>query len=137
MLIALGTGLAPHLSKAVLEGCRSMAGEFIRTPKDGVKKGRYRVRTDIPLTEALLAVLSFGSVIASVETGHYFATPFAALFTIGYAYVAVLVAQEQAVRRREPVVAWDGEQSSGPTGGAWPAPASAPVQERPLPDLAV
>ena len=35
MLIALGTGLAPHLSKAVFEGLRQMAGEFVRTPKTG------------------------------------------------------------------------------------------------------
>ncbi len=139
MLIALGTGLAPHLSKAVLEGCRSMAGEFVRTPKHGVKKGRYRVRTDLPLTESLLAVLSFGAMIASVQTGHYFATPFAALFTIGYGYVALLVATEQASRRREtvshPLPAWEGERSSGPAE-TWPAPAAAAAEERPLGDLA-
>ena len=101
MLIALGTGLAPHLSKAVLEGLHQMAGEFIRTPKQGVKKGRYRARADLPIIETLLSLLSFAAVVASVQTGHYFATPFALLFTIGYGYVAVLVANEQATRRRE------------------------------------
>jgi hypothetical protein len=100
MIIALGTGLAPHLSKAVLEGCQSMAGEFVRTPKHGVNKGRYRARADLPLLETALSMLSFASVVASIETRHYFATPFAALFTIGYAYVAVLVVREQASRRR-------------------------------------
>ena len=34
-LLALGAGLAPHLSKAVFEGLRSMSGEFVRTPKHG------------------------------------------------------------------------------------------------------
>ena len=41
------------------------------------------------------------SVVASVETHHWFATPFAMLFTFGYGYVALLVASEQAVRWRE------------------------------------
>jgi hypothetical protein len=35
-LIALGVGLAPHLTKAVFEGLRQMAGEFVRTPKKGI-----------------------------------------------------------------------------------------------------
>ncbi len=34
-LLALGAGLAPHLSKAVIEGLGTMAGEFVRTPKKG------------------------------------------------------------------------------------------------------
>jgi hypothetical protein len=39
--------------------------------------------------------------VASIETRHWFATPFAMLFTFGYGYVALLVASEQAVRWRE------------------------------------
>jgi glycosyltransferase involved in cell wall biosynthesis len=101
MIIALGTGLAPHLTKAVLEGWQNMAGEFVRTPKQGVNKGRYRAAAGLPLLETALSALSFVSVIASIETGHYFATPFALLFTVGYAYVAVLLVREQATRRRE------------------------------------
>jgi hypothetical protein len=101
MLIALGTGLAPHLSKAVWEGLNNMAGEFVRTPKHGLKKGRYQTTADLPLFETALSLLSFASVVASVRTGHYFATPFAMLFTIGYGYVALLVGLEQASRRRD------------------------------------
>jgi hypothetical protein len=104
MIIALGTGLAPHLSKAVLEGWMHMAGEFVRTPKHGVNKGRYRAVAGLPLLETALSALSFVSMVASVQTGHYFATPFALLFTVGYAYVAVLLVREQAARRRAPVV---------------------------------
>ena len=100
-LIALGMGLAPHLTKAVFEGLESMAGEFVRTPKKGSGSGRYRARTTLPTVEVLLAVWSFLAVIASIETRHYFATPFAILFTLGYGYVAVLVAAEQTQRRRE------------------------------------
>ncbi len=100
MLIALGTGLAPHLTRAVWDGFREMAGEFVRTPKQGTNSARYKARSDMPLIEVMLAVLSFGSFIASIQTGHWFATPFALLFTVGYVYVAILVSLEQANRRR-------------------------------------
>jgi len=94
-LIALGAGLAPHLSSAVFDGMRSMAGEFVRTPKRGEQRGRYRQSAKLPMTEIALAAVCAGSVVASLETGHYFATPFAALFMSGYSYVATLVIQEQ------------------------------------------
>ena len=100
LLIALGAGLAPHLSRAVYEGLRSMAGEFVRTPKKGIVAGRYRQHAELPLVEIGLALLSFASVVASLETGHWFATPFASLFTVGYAYVAWLVVAEQLSGRR-------------------------------------
>jgi cellulose synthase/poly-beta-1,6-N-acetylglucosamine synthase-like glycosyltransferase len=100
-LLALGAGLAPHLTKAVFEGLRSMAGEFVRTPKHGTNHShRYRARADLPTIEIALSLLSLASVVASIETGHYFATPFAMLFTFGYGYVASLVASEQLARRR-------------------------------------
>jgi len=94
-LIALGAGLAPHLSSAVFDGMRSMAGEFVRTPKRGEQRGRYRQSAKLPMTEIALAAVCACSVVASVETGHYFATPFAALFMSGYSYVAALVIREQ------------------------------------------
>jgi glycosyltransferase involved in cell wall biosynthesis len=101
-LLALGAGLAPHLSKAVFEGLRSMAGEFVRTPKKGEINGlqRYRARADLPLIEVALCLVSLASTVASLETGHWFATPFAMLFTFGYGYVASLVASEQLARRK-------------------------------------
>jgi len=123
MLIALGTGLAPHLSKAVFEGLRQMAGEFVRTPKHGMNKGRYRARADLPLLETGLCLLSFLSTVASFKTGHYFATPFAMLFTIGYGYVAMLVAHEQAARRRAAspmLLATSSERPSEPTAAEEP-----------------
>jgi len=122
MLIALGTGLAPHLSKAVFEGLRHMAGEFVRTPKQGDNKGRYRARADLPLLETGLCMISFLATVASIQTGHYFATPFAMLFTIGYGYVAMLVAHEQAARRREsvPSLATSSDRDSEPTAAEQP-----------------
>jgi hypothetical protein len=104
-LLALGAGLAPHLTKAVFEGLRSMAGEFVRTPKKGVAQGRYRAAADLPMVEVGLCLFSLASTVASVETGHWFATPFAMLFTFGYGYVASLVASEQFARRRAALAA--------------------------------
>ncbi|MDP9149436.1 MAG: glycosyltransferase [Myxococcota bacterium] len=99
-LLALGAGLAPHLSKAVWEGLRSMAGEFVRTPKRGSSEGRYRAAADLPFVEAALCLMSAASTVASLQTGHWFATPFAMLFTFGYGYVGVFVAAEQLARRK-------------------------------------
>jgi cellulose synthase/poly-beta-1,6-N-acetylglucosamine synthase-like glycosyltransferase len=135
MIIALGTGLAPHLSKAVFEGWQQMAGEFVRTPKHGVKKGRYTTRADLPMLEYGLALLSFASMVASARTGHYFATPFAMLFTIGYGYVAVLITGEQFTRRRaavetpalEPVSAASASEPPPASGEQWVGGAEASV----------
>jgi len=102
-LLALGAGLAPHLTKAVWEGLGSMAGEFVRTPKKGtstVMTPRYRAAADLPTIEIALCLISATSTIAALETGHWLATPFAMLFTFGYGYVAYFVASEQFARRR-------------------------------------
>ena len=99
-LLALGAGLAPHLTKAVWEGLHSMSGEFVRTPKRGTTEGRYHAAADLPMIEIALCLTSGASVVASLETGHWFATPFAMLFTFGYGYVAFFVASEQLARRK-------------------------------------
>jgi len=125
-LLALGAGLAPHLSKAVLEGLQSMAGEFVRTPKKGVAHGRYRARADLPMTEIALCLVSLASTVASLETGHWFATPFAMLFTFGYGYVATLVASEQLARRKAAELA---PVSTDPGSIPPPAPSAADVEE--------
>ena len=98
VLIALGAGMSPHLTRAVLSGLSAMAGEFVRTPKRGSRKGRYRQHTELPWAETALAVLSGASVAASITTAHWFAAPFAALFMLGYAYVVALVLREQLGR---------------------------------------
>lgn len=119
MLIALGAGLAPHLSRAVYEGLNSMAGEFVRTPKKGIIAGRYRQHAELPLLEIGLALLSAASVVASLETGHWFAAPFASLFTLGYGYVAWLVVAEQVAVRRAVLA----RASTPPDAGAAETPA--------------
>jgi cellulose synthase/poly-beta-1,6-N-acetylglucosamine synthase-like glycosyltransferase len=100
MMIALGTGLAPHMSRAVIDGMRSMAGEFVRTPKQGDNKARYKANAKFPVAEVLLSLISFASIVAAVNSGNWFAAPFATLFTLGYGYVAFLVTNEQAERKR-------------------------------------
>ncbi|MFZ5894251.1 MAG: glycosyltransferase [Myxococcota bacterium] len=94
-IIALGAGLAPHLSLAVFDGLRSMAGEFVRTPKRGANGARYRQYAKLPLGELFLAAISAASVIAAIQTGHWLAAPFASLFCAGYSSVAFLVIREQ------------------------------------------
>jgi hypothetical protein len=101
ILIALGAGLSPHLSKAVFEGMRAMAGEFVRTPKRGENRGRYRQRAQLPFAEFLLAAVCIASVFVAIETSHWFAIPFAGLFAWGYGYVAFRVVMEQMQARRD------------------------------------
>jgi hypothetical protein len=126
-LIALGAGLAPHLTRAVIDGWRHKAGEFVRTPKHGTDRWRYRAAFDLPWIEIACTCLSSASLIVSVVQGHYFATPFALLFTFGYAYVAYLLIAERvtAVRRariadREITAALP--QAAGPADTALPDP---------------
>jgi cellulose synthase/poly-beta-1,6-N-acetylglucosamine synthase-like glycosyltransferase len=115
-LIALGAGLSPHLSRAVYDGLRTMAGEFIRTPKRGTIAGRYRQIAQLPFVEMGLTLVSFTSFVAALETGHWFAAPFALLFFFGYSGVAWLVASEQLIPRAAPSVVED--RSSGETAVA-------------------
>jgi cellulose synthase/poly-beta-1,6-N-acetylglucosamine synthase-like glycosyltransferase len=100
-LIALGAGLSPLVSKAVFEGARQMSGEFVRTPKRGTAIGRYRQRAKLPWVEMLLGAVSTASIVASIHSGHYFATPFTLLFAAGYWYVAYHVIVEQLGTREE------------------------------------
>jgi len=100
-LMALGTGMAPWVTRAVFEGLRSMAGEFVRTPKKGTGAlTRYHALIKLPFVEAILCAVSLGSTVAAIENGHWFAAPFAALFAFGYGYVAMLLTAEQLERRR-------------------------------------
>lgn len=99
-LIALGMGMAPHLTRAVADGMQSMAGEFVRTPKKGTRAGRYSSYASLPIAEVALCLVSLTSVVVSIETGHWIAMPFASLFAFGYGYVATLVMREQGARRR-------------------------------------
>ena len=100
-LIAVGVGLTPLITKALFEGHRAMAGEFVRTPKKRSKAGRYRAsQFDMPVWEPVLFMVAMADVVASLFTGHYFATPFAALFASGYGTMSVALVVDQLERRR-------------------------------------
>jgi cellulose synthase/poly-beta-1,6-N-acetylglucosamine synthase-like glycosyltransferase len=103
-LIGIGVGVTPLITKALVRGFRTMAGEFVRTPKRGSTAGRYRTSVSIPFAESLLCTVSLASTVASIRTGHYVAAPFAALFTAGYGYMAGKMLAEQ-VERGRPAVA--------------------------------
>lgn len=100
-LIALGAGLSPYLTRAVVEGLRTMAGEFVRTPKRGKDASRYFQSAKWPLPELGLGCLSGISVVVAAETSHWFALPFAFLFMAGYLYVAGRLIVEQVQARRQ------------------------------------
>ena len=104
-LIALGAGLAPHLTAAVNDGLRSGGGEFVRTPKHGNSRGRYRAYAEFPMREIALGTVSAASAGLSIVSGHYFVFPFVTLFTFGYAYIAYLVVAEHLGRGRKAAVA--------------------------------
>jgi cellulose synthase/poly-beta-1,6-N-acetylglucosamine synthase-like glycosyltransferase len=100
-LIGVGVGLTPLITRALVRGFRTMAGEFVRTPKKGTTVGgRYRTALSVPFAESILCVISFASTVASLRTGHFIATPFAALFTAGYGYMAGTMLLEQVTRAR-------------------------------------
>ena len=71
-IIAVGVGLAPLVTRALFRGLRSMAGEFVRTPKKGSTTGaRYRSTTVVvPAAETVLSAVALVSTIASVHTGY-------------------------------------------------------------------
>ncbi len=100
-VIALGAGLSPLVTRAAWGGLRHMAGEFVRTPKKGSGMTRYRQRVSLPWAELILCGISSCSVFASVQSGHYFATPFTFLFATGYGYVAFHLVMEQLATRQD------------------------------------
>ena len=98
-LLIAGVGLTPLLTRALFEGQRAMAGEFVRTPKKGFTAGgRSRYRSgdvQAPWAEAVLCAISSVSVVAALSFGHYFALPFALMFATGYGYMAYSLLSER------------------------------------------
>jgi cellulose synthase/poly-beta-1,6-N-acetylglucosamine synthase-like glycosyltransferase len=91
-LLVSGVGLTPLLTKALFDGQRNMAGEFVRTPKKGFRtdgQSRYRASgVPLPWAEAILGAISCTSVVAALAFKHYFALPFAVMFASGYLHMA-------------------------------------------------
>ncbi len=98
-LMALGCGMSPYLTKAVLQGMGNITGEFVRTPKKGEKttaKQRYHARTNIPWIELVLGVTNFAAVFVAIATQHLLAAPFALMFSLGYLWVGGSVMRERS-----------------------------------------
>jgi cellulose synthase/poly-beta-1,6-N-acetylglucosamine synthase-like glycosyltransferase len=110
-LLVSGVGLAPLLTKALLDGQRNMAGEFVRTPKKGStgstasngagKTGpkRYVVGSaPFPWVELSMGAVSSASVVGCLLCGHYFALPFALMFAVGYLRMGVSLLRVRTAR---------------------------------------
>ena len=88
--VALGVGMSVSQTGAVLSGLRARTGEFVRTPKRGNGRGRYRARTRWPVVELLFAGGYAWSLSAAVERNLWGSVPFLLLFFSGFAWVAAL-----------------------------------------------
>jgi len=102
-LTLLGVGIAPIVSKGVLEGLGGSPGEFVRTPKFGDDGAGRRARSGYGLrldwlifVEAFLALYSLGAVGVAILTAHYLALPFLVLYALGFIYVVVKQLREAA-----------------------------------------
>jgi cellulose synthase/poly-beta-1,6-N-acetylglucosamine synthase-like glycosyltransferase len=99
LMMSLGIGLCINQTRAVLEALFSeTSGEFVRTPKHGVKQRleswtqkKYRAaKTLIPAAEILCAVYFAVAMVLAASAGHYLSMPFLLLFFLGFSYVGVL-----------------------------------------------
>ena len=99
LMMSLGIGLCINQSRAVFEALLgNSSGEFIRTPKHGVRlrfeswtKKRYRAaRTVVPLIEMAFALYFAIALVLAAFGGHWVSLPFLLLFLIGFGYVGVL-----------------------------------------------
>jgi len=113
LLMLLGTGIAVSNSRAVLEALLGVQSGFVRTPKASLTDddapavgpasgtaNAYRLNGDLVFAiEALLAVYSGWGLSIYLERGRYLIGPFLALYTLGFAWVALLSLRERFRRR--------------------------------------
>jgi cellulose synthase/poly-beta-1,6-N-acetylglucosamine synthase-like glycosyltransferase len=99
LMMSLGIGLCINQTRAVLEALFGRdSGEFVRTPKHGVRvrierwtSKKYRsAKTLVPAIEVLCALYFGVALFLAAHSGHYLSIPFILLFFLGYAYVGVL-----------------------------------------------
>ncbi len=99
LVMSLGIGLCINQTRAVVEAVFGRSsGEFVRTPKHGVRKRfevwsakKYRAsKTIIPLVEVFFALYFALALVLAAVGGHWVSMPFLALFCLGFAYVGVL-----------------------------------------------
>jgi cellulose synthase/poly-beta-1,6-N-acetylglucosamine synthase-like glycosyltransferase len=99
LMMSLGIGLCINQTRAVLEALFAReSGEFVRTPKHGVRERlerwrskKYRAaKTIVPALEVGCALYFAIAMVMAMKNGHYLSMPFLLLFFMGYAYVGVL-----------------------------------------------
>ncbi len=103
MLLALGAGLAPHLTQGRVRGL-AVDGRRVRPHAEAGASTRAATApaADLPLLEtALSRALPRSRWSPRCRRGTASPPRSRMLFTFGYGYVAVLVVSEQATRRRE------------------------------------
>ena len=117
-MVALGLGLSVNNALAVVEALGGRTGEFRRTPKYGVRSpadpiagtGR-RQRPELqPLVEMAFGAWFTLAIAYALSAGLYVATPFLALFQIGFFYAGFA---SRAPRYQERPV------REGPAGGGF------------------
>jgi cellulose synthase/poly-beta-1,6-N-acetylglucosamine synthase-like glycosyltransferase len=98
-LLIVGVGLTPLITRALFDGQRQMAGEFVRTPKKGFgdsqKTRAIATAHPLPWIEMVLCLIAACSIVTSLNFRHYFATPFAVMFTVGYGTMAYSLIKER------------------------------------------
>jgi cellulose synthase/poly-beta-1,6-N-acetylglucosamine synthase-like glycosyltransferase len=107
VLMLLGTGIAVSNARAVIEALLGVPSGFVRTPKASLTDGErppteahlYHQATDpIVLLEGALALYSAWGLSIYLGRGRYLIGPFLALYTLSFAWVALL-SLRQRIRR--------------------------------------
>jgi cellulose synthase/poly-beta-1,6-N-acetylglucosamine synthase-like glycosyltransferase len=95
-LMALGVGMAPTLTVAVVQGAFGRDVQFVRTPKSGghasatAAGAPSRTQQRARWVTAGMAVYLTASVVWAIAAGHWASLPFLLLFASGMTAVAVL-----------------------------------------------
>jgi hypothetical protein len=96
-LMAFGVGMCVNNTRAVLEAMFNVQTEFLRTAKFNIRsrkeswrRSHYRVVRPIGGGEVALGLYLTAALFWALNVHHYAATPFLALFLMGYLYVGAL-----------------------------------------------
>ena len=100
--VTLGIGMCVSQTRAVLSGCRSSTGSFVRTPKRGDVGEPTRPYADllqgVPGLELLLAAWLGWALVQAAMRQQWGSLPFLFLFFAGFAWVGTLSLRDWARR---------------------------------------
>ena len=98
LLTLIGTGIALSNSRAVLEGLLFSGGDFVRTPKFGVRRRgelrnklwNYRLKVDlIPWLELAFAGYALLALSEALTTRGIWISPFLFMYACGFLYISL------------------------------------------------